>query len=57
MYTNDDKALINHKRPLAVPRTLHEEEDPELSFFMSKMIQKRSFFILEKIQTKSFLQV
>ena len=32
MYTNNDKALINHKMPSGVPHTQHEEEDPEKIF-------------------------
>ena len=38
-----------YTRPKDVPRTHHEEEYPERSFFILEEIQRRSFFILGAI--------
>ena len=47
MYTINDKAFINQQRPYGVPSTLYdEEEDLERSFFILEKIQSRSFFMI-----------
>ena len=51
----NNKTLLNHKKQKGVPCTYHAEEDSKRSLFICEKIQRRSFFMIETIQM-TFLQ-
>ena len=48
--------LILNTRNEGVQRTKQEEEDTERPFFILEKIHTRFFFIIAKVQMRSFLQ-